>query len=160
LTSLLVLLKISMNLHTHYVDISPFLHRKEERKGRKKRVYICPDTDGGSNAMTGQDLSRTHVVLCAVFLIHLFAPQDMCESRYVYTLRWSFSPFIILLERGEKKEKSEWMNISGECCGLGALSRVAIAHVVHQEPHTIDPGRPASLHRWSGNTPARQPGST
>jgi hypothetical protein len=46
----------------------------------------------------GQDLSKTRVVLCAVFLIRFLAPQDMYSA--------DLSLFIILLERGKRRRKA------------------------------------------------------
>jgi hypothetical protein len=40
------------------------------------------------------------------------------------------------------------VNVSGSVAWVGCIIRVVIAHVVHQEPHTIDPGQPASLPAW------------
>jgi hypothetical protein len=52
----------------------------------------------------GQDLSKTRVVLCAIFLIRFLAPQDMRESGYMYSA--DLSLFIILLERGKRRRKA------------------------------------------------------
>jgi hypothetical protein len=158
LTSLLVLLKISMHLHTHYVDLSPFLHRKEERKGRKKRVYICPDTDGGSNAMTGQDLSRTHVVLCAVFLIHLFR-----TTRYVWISICIYITLIFLSfyypagERGKKGEKrvNEYIRrvVWVGCIIQGRYRPCCPSGTAHDWPRPA--GQPASVVRQRSSQAAR-----